>query len=60
MFIEVVTRKGENVFLNVNHILFVTQHRNGAVIFDESGNDYTTEEEYASICQRITEVLKTR
>ena len=60
MFIEVVTRKGENVFLNVEQILFLTQHKDGAVIFDVSGNDYYVVEPYFSVCERINELLKTR
>lgn len=60
MFLEVVTRKKENVFLNVEHILFVTQYKNGAVIFDILGNDYYMDEPYSSVCSRINEILKTR
>jgi hypothetical protein len=58
MFIEVVTRRNETVFLNVEHILFLTQHKNGAVIFDASGNDYYLDEPYTSVCERISLLLK--
>lgn len=58
MFIEVVTRKSEMVFLNVEHILFITEHKNGAVIFDASGNDYYLDEPYSSVCERISTLLK--
>ena len=60
MFFEVVTRKKENVFLNVEHILFVTQYKNGVAIFDILGNDYYMDEPYSSVCSRINEILKTR
>lgn len=60
MFIEIETVKGEKVFLNVKHILFVTQYKNGAVVFDELGNDYRVDEPYSCMCKRITELLKNR
>lgn len=57
MFIEVVTRRNETVFLNVKHILFVTENKNGAVIFDASGNDYCLDEPYSSVCERINTLV---
>ena len=59
MFIEIETVKGEKVFLNVKHILFVTQYKNVTVVFDELGNDYRVDEPYSSVCSRINEILKT-
>ena len=53
MFVEIVTRRDERVLLNVKQILFVTEQKNGAVIFDVSGNSYYVKEKYAEVVERL-------
>ena len=40
MFFEFVTRKNEKVSINIDHILFVTNLKNGTCLIDVEGNDY--------------------
>lgn len=57
MFIDFLTRKKESVFLNVSYILFVTPDRDGCVIFDITGNDFSLKESYESVMERINALL---
>ena len=56
-FIEVILRNNERVYLNVVHIIFVTESKRGCVIFDVAGNDYVTNESYSDIAFRIRAAL---
>ena len=60
MFVDVVTRRDERVFLNVSHILFVTESKGCAVIFDVSGNDYHVKESFEDFCNKLKTMLQTR
>ena len=58
MFIEIVTRRDENVSINISHILFVTSDKKGAVVFDVTGNDYMLKNSYEDVMERIFNALK--
>lgn len=58
MFLEFETTRNEKVFLNVNHILFVTTEKNKTIIIDINGADYETTESYDSICSRLSIIRK--
>lgn len=53
MFIEIITRKNENVLININHILFIATDKNGTVIYDIDGNEYDTAEPFDDIRLRL-------
>ncbi len=55
MFIEFRTNKNELVSLNTSYILYVTEKKNGCVIFDIEGMDYTVAESYSKFMQRLNE-----
>lgn len=58
MFINIETRRKESVSLNVSYILFVTPEKDGCVIFDIVGNDFTLRESYESVMERINALLQ--
>ena len=40
MFIVITTKKNEKICLNIEHIVFITEIKNHAVIVDVLGTDY--------------------
>lgn len=58
MFIEFETTRKEKVFLNINHVLFVTTEKGKTIIIDINGADYETNESYDSICSRLSIIRK--
>ena len=58
MFLEVNTVRDERVLLNVKQILFVTESKRGAVIFDVSGNSFYVKEDYEKIVERLNSFNK--
>ena len=48
----------EKVFLNINHILFVTTEKGKTIIIDINGADYELNESYISICSRLSIIRK--
>lgn len=56
-FIEVILRNNERVYLNIAHIIFVSENKRGCVIFDVAGNDYVTSDSYSDIAYRIRAAL---
>lgn len=55
MFFEFVTRKNEKVSINIDHILFVTNLKNGTCLIDVEGNDYESNEGYESFSKRLNQ-----
>ncbi len=53
MFIDFTTNKGEHVALNVDRILFITEKKNGCLIYDTEGMDYTVSESYSDFVSRL-------
>ena len=54
MFIEILTKKKELVYLNISNIIFITPTKNsGSLIVDTYGNEYETLECYKDIVQKI-------
>ena len=54
MFFEFLTRRNEKILININHILFITPTKNGALLVDSSDNYYETLESYESMVLRVT------
>lgn len=57
MFIEVELRSKEVVYINISHILFVAASKKGSVIFDVTGNDFSTNEPFSELIFRINSIL---
>ena len=53
MFFEFLTKRNEKVLLNINHILFITPTKNGAMLVDSVENYYETLEPYESVVLRL-------
>ena len=53
MFIQVTTKKGEKILMNVNNVVFVSPAKNGSVIIDVSGMDYSVIDTYESVVSRL-------
>ena len=53
MFIEITTRRGEKICLNVNHILYITDNNTYTTIVDILGIDYKINSPYQQVLKRI-------
>lgn len=53
MFIEIRTKRNELVMININQILFFTPNKNGTLIVDIIGNEYSIEEPYSDFKHRF-------
>ena len=56
MFFEFLTKRNEKVYMNINHIVFITPTKNGALIVDVTSNDYETLESYDELISRLSQL----
>lgn len=57
MILEITTKKNEKVLINVSHILYIATEKNGTVIIDIDGNEYSTYEHFDDIRLRLKEYI---
>lgn len=57
MFIEIITKKNDKIFINVNSISYVTPRNSGVTLILNDGDFWDLNESYESITSRINVLL---
>ena len=57
MFIEIITKSNETIYLNVDKILYVFKtKKDNTLIVDVDGNEFSLREEYSNFVERLEQL----